>query len=247
MRTLAGMCGGRLVAALWLAGVLDASAPVSAKDLGVWGEVWPIEESDLLEQVEETLEALQRSGEWARMEEEARARARERLEAPPPVPGIVPAVEPRSWLHDPAIVVREDVVGPGGSVIAPAGTRIEPLSHRPMTQTLLFIDGTRPVEVEWALAQVAPTRIVLLAGRPFDLARARGRAFYFDQGGVLSQRFGIEATPARMRQEGLKLRIEEVPLRGADSLRGANPLRGAEPVRGADTGYPAEPGKEELQ
>ena len=216
MRSLGDACGGRLMAALWLAGVLDASMPVTAKDLGVWGEVWPIEEADLLEQVEETLEALQRSGEWARMEEAAKARARERLEAPPPVPGIVPASEPRSWLYDPAIVVQEDVLGPGGIVIAPAGTRIEPLSHRPMTQALLFIDGTRPVEVRWALAQVAPTRIVLLSGRPFDLARTHGRAFYFDQGGVLARRFGLRATPARIRQEGLKLRIEEVPLRSAD-------------------------------
>lgn len=219
MRILADVCGGRLVAAIWLAGVLDASMPVSAKDLGVWGEVWPIEESDLLEQVEERLEALRRSGEWARMEEDAKARAWKKLEAPPPVPGIVPAIEPRSWLHDPAMVVQEDVVGPGGIVIAPAGTRIEPLSHRPFTRTLLFIDGTRPVEVAWALAQVAPTRIVLLSGRPFDLARAHRRAFYFDQDGVLASRFEIEATPARMRQEGLKLRIEEVPLRGAEPLR----------------------------
>ena len=238
MRILADVCGRRLVAAVWLAGVLDASAPVSAKDLGVWGEVWPIEESDLLEQVEETLEALQRSGEWSRMEEEARARAWERLEAPPPVPGIVPASEPRTWLHDPAMVVQEDVVGPDGVVIATAGTRIEPLSHRPLTQRLLFIDGTRPLEVDWALAQVAPTRIVLLSGRPFDLARAHGRAFYFDQGGVLASRFGIRATPARMRQEGLRLRIEEVPLRGAEPLHGAEPLRGG--TMGGETGVLAD-------
>ena len=212
MRTLGDVCGGRLIAALWLAGVLDASMPVSGKDLGVWGEVWPIEEPDLLTEVETALEALQTSGELHRMNEAARARARERLEAPPPVPGILPATEPRSWLHDPAIVVQEDIVGPGGIRIAAAGTRIEPLAHRPMTQALLFIDGTRAAEVQWALAQVAPTRIVLLAGRPFDLARAHGRAFYFDQGGTLSQRFGIAATPARIRQEGLKLRIDELVL-----------------------------------
>ena len=206
------MCGGRLMAALWLAGVLEASMPVTAKDLGVWGEVWPIEESDLLVDVESALKHLETSGELARMNEAARARARARLEEPPPVPGIVPATEPRTWLYDPAVVVAEDVVGPGGALIAPAGTRIEPLAHRPMMQTLLFIDGTRGVEVEWALAQVAPTRIILLAGRPFDLARQHGRAFYFDQGGTLTERFGLEATPARMRQEGLKLRIVEIPL-----------------------------------
>ena len=212
MRRLGDVCGGRLVAALWLAGVLDAAMPVSAKDLGVWGEVWPIEEPDLLVQVETALRDLEASGELARMNEEARVRARERMEAPPPVPGIAPATEPRSWLYDPAIIVQEDIVGPGGSLIAAAGTRIEPLAHRPMTQTLLFIDGTRSVEVDWALAQVAPTRIVLLSGRPFDLARAHGRAFYFDQDGTLTEKFGLEATPARIRQEGLQLRIAEIPL-----------------------------------
>ena len=212
MRRLGDTCGGRLIAALWLAGVLDAAMPVSAKDLGVWGEVWPIEESDVLVQVETTLKDLDVSGELARMNEEARARAKERLESPPPVPDIVPATEPRSWLYDPAIIVAEDVVGPGGTLIAPAGTRIEPLELRPMTWTLLFIDGTRDVEVEWALAQVAPTRIILLSGRPFDLARQHGRAFYFDQGGTLTERFGLEASPVRIRQEDLQLRITEIPL-----------------------------------
>lgn len=205
-------CHWRVFAAVWLAGVLDAAMPVSAKDLGVWGEVWPIEEPDLLTQVETLLEDLESSGELARMNEEARVRARERLEAPPPVPGIAPATEPRTWLYDPAIVVKEDIAGPGGTVIAAAGTRIEPLAHRPMTQTLLFIDGTRPVEVEWALPQAAPAKIILLAGRPLDLARAHARAFYFDQDGTLAEKFGLKATPARIRQEGLKLRIEEVVL-----------------------------------
>lgn len=220
MRRLRDLRGRHAIAAVWLAGVLDAAYPVSAKDLGVLGETWPIGEPDLLAQVESELLEMQRSGELARRDEEARARARAHLEAPPRVPGIVAALEPRTWLYDPAIVVREDVVAPDGAIIAAAGTRIEPLAHRPMTQTLLFIDGTRSVEVEWALAQVAPTKIVLLAGRPFDLARTHRRAFYFDQNGVLAQRFGLNATPSRIRQEGLKLRITEIPLRepGGDPL-----------------------------
>ena len=212
MRRLRDLRGRSAIAAVWLAGVLDAAYPVAAKDLGVLGETWPIEEPDLLTQVETELNELERSGELARLNDEARTRARERLEAPPAVPGIVPARASRTWLFDPAITVQENILGPDGAVIAAAGTRIEPLALRPLTQRLLFIDGTRPVEVEWALAQVTPTRIVLLAGRPFDLARAHGRAFYFDQSGALTERFGLRATPTRIRQEGLKLRIAEIPL-----------------------------------
>ena len=213
MMRLRDFHGRSAIAAVWLAGLLDAAYPVSAKDLGVLGETWPIEEPDVLAQVETALSELERSGELAWLNDEARARARERLEAPPAVPGIAPARASRTRLFDPAITVAEDIPGPHGTVIAVAGTRIEPLAHRPLTQHLLFIDGTRPVEVEWALAQVAPTRIVLLAGRPFDLARTHGRAFYFDQAGTLAKRFGLSATPTRIRQEGLKLRITEIPLR----------------------------------
>ena len=212
VRRLADLPAGRVIAAVWLAGLLDSAGPVTAKDLGVWGEVWPIEEPDLLTELDGRLLELERSGELSRLQDSAKARARERLEAPAAVPGIAPALASRTWLHDPAIVVEGDVLGPGGVVIAAAGTRIEPLAHRPLTAELLFIDGTRPVEVEWALARVAPTRIILLSGRPLDLARAHGRAFYFDQTGALTERFGLKATPTRIRQEGLKLRITEIPL-----------------------------------
>ena len=212
MMRLRDLRGRHAFAAVWLAGVLDAAMPVAARDLGVLGETWRIAEADLLDRIEQQLVELERSDERARLDEEAKARARERLEAPERVPGIEPARVSRTWLFDPAITVQENIVGPDGTVIAAAGTRIEPLAHRPLLQELLFIDGTRAVEVEWALARVSPTTIVLLAGRPFDLSRARGRAFYFDQTGALTERFGLKATPTRIRQEGLRLRITEIPL-----------------------------------
>ena len=143
MRHLRDLRGRHALAAVWLAGVLDAAYPVAAKDLGVLGETWRIEEPDLLAQVETALTELERSGELARLNDEARARARERLEAPPAVPGIAPARAPRTWLFDPAITVAEDILGPDGAVIAAAGTRIEPLAHRPLTQHLLFIGRGR--------------------------------------------------------------------------------------------------------
>ena len=143
MMRLRDLRGRHALAAVWLAGVLDAAMPVAARDLGVLGETWRIAEADLLDRIEQQLVELERSGERARLDEEAKARARERLEAPEPVPGIEPARVSRVWLFDPAITVQENIVGPDGTVIAAAGTRIEPLAHRPLLQELLFIDGTR--------------------------------------------------------------------------------------------------------
>ena len=111
--------------------MLDAACPVAAKDLGVLGETWSIEEPDLLAQVENVLVEMDRSGELARLNDEARTRARERLEAPPAVPGIAPARASWTWLFDPALTVAEDILGPDGAIIAAAGTRIEPLAHPP--------------------------------------------------------------------------------------------------------------------
>ena len=96
-----------------------------------------------------------------------------------------------------------------------------------VTRDLLFIDGRREVEVAWALARIRggrrPAKIVLLAGRPLALARAHGRPFFFDQGGRLSARFGLRATPALMTREGAKLRIAEIPLRDEFRRRAGAP------------------------
>lgn len=191
--------------------------PASARDLGVRGASWAIAEPDLLQRIEERLAELERSGAIARFQREAAERARATLEAPERVPGIAPAREARSRLFDPAIEVARDIVAPDGTSIAAAGTRIDPFRHAPLTRDLLFIDGTREVEVAWALAHARPSKTILLAGRPLALARRFGTPFYFDQGGRLAARFGLRFTPSLVTREdtragGAHLRITEIPL-----------------------------------
>ena len=203
------------LAALPAAGIPHAAF---AKDLGVRGATWAIAEPDLLAEIETRLLEMQRSGTLARFEAEARERARRTLEEPPPVPGIAPATRERSRWFDPAIVVERDIRTPGGALIAAAGTRINALERMPLTRDLLFVDGRREAEVDWALAHERPAKIVLLAGRPLDLMRRHGRPFFFDNGGTLAARFGIAATPALVAQNGKRLRITEVPVE--DDRRG---------------------------
>ena len=202
----------RLAAMLLAAGVCTLVAGASAKDLGVRGATWPVSEPDLLERIESRLLEMQRSGELARFESEARERARRKLEEPPPVPGIAPAMRDRIRLFDPAIVVERDIRTPDGALIAAAGTRVNPLERVGLTRDLLFVDGRREAEIAWALAHDRPAKIVLLAGRPLDLMRRHGRAFFFDTGGTLAARFGIAATPSLVAQDGTRLRITEVPV-----------------------------------
>ncbi len=170
------------------------AAQASAKDLGVRGANWAVAEPDLLAQIEARLTELQRSGTLAR----------------------------RSWTFDPSITVARDIQAHDGTLIAAAGSRIDPFRHAPLTRGLLFIDGRRDAEIAWALAHGRPSKIVLLAGRPLELARRHGRPFFFDQGGRLAARLGLRFTPSLVRRDGAHLRITEIPLDefGRDSSNG---------------------------
>ena len=207
-------------AAIMLVAVI-AALPATAKDLGVRGATWPVAEPDLLVEIETRLQEMQRSGALARLEEEARIRARLRLEEPEPVPGIAPATEERSRPFDPAITVARDIRTQDGTLIAAAGTRVNPLERLPLTRDLIFVDGRREAEIAWALAHGRPAKIVLLAGRPLDLMRRHRRPFFFDTGGRLAARFGIAATPTLVERDGSRLRLTEIPIEDPGSLSGA--------------------------
>ena len=221
------MTGGAIRFAAWtcLAMLGLAASPAPARDLGVRGATWPVAEPDLLADIEARLTLMERSGELARLEEEARERARRSLEQPEPVPGIVPATEYRARAFDPAIVVAEDILGPDGEILAAAGARIDPFEHVKLTADVLFVDGRREAEVSWALARERPAKIVLLAGRPLDLMRRHGRPFYFDLGGRLAEWFAIRATPTVLSPggeqslggehgpDGSRLLLTEIPIR----------------------------------
>ena len=234
--------GPRVLAAVCLLGIVVAlivfplsGMSVSAKDLGVRGATWQVAEPDLLAEIEARLAEMQHSGALARFEAEARERARRRLEEPDPVPGIAPARGARSRTFDPSITVARDIRAADGTLIAAAGTRIDPFAYAPLTRDLLFVDGRRDAEIAWALAHSRPSKVVLLAGRPLDLARRHRRRFFFDQGGRLAARFGIAATPSLVTRDdtragGAHLRIDEIPLDdefGRDSASG----EGRRPVR----------------
>ncbi|MDE0048139.1 MAG: type-F conjugative transfer system protein TraW [Rhodospirillales bacterium] len=207
-------------AAIMLAAVI-AAQPVAAKDLGVRGATWPVAEPDLLIQIEARLIEMQQSGKLARLEDEARTRARRQLEGPEPVPGIAPARERRTRMFEPAITVAQDIRTPDGILIAAAGTRVNPLERVGLTRDLIFVDGRREAEIAWALAHGRPAKIVLLAGRPLDLMRRHRRPFFFDTGGRLAARFGIEATPTLVERDGSRLRLTEIPIEDPGSLSGA--------------------------
>ncbi len=190
--------------------VLPAQA--QARDYGQRGALFPIVERDLLEQIHSRLVAMERSGETARLNQELKRRTIARVNRPNPVPGLIKASESRNWMFDPTITLAADIRGAKGELIHAAGTRVNPLDSVKLRADLLFLDGDDPAQIEWALHENANAKLILVKGAPLELMKARQRRFYFDQGGKLTEKFGITAVPARVRQQGRALEVSEIAL-----------------------------------
>nr|WP_314688483.1 type-F conjugative transfer system protein TraW [uncultured Pantoea sp.] len=188
-------------------------AVARAKDLGTWGDVYPVAEPDLLDTLYGRLAEMEKSGELAQRQAELRDAVVQSALRPAPVAGIGRADAHRTRFVDPTFTVPEDIVTPDGAVIARRGDRVNPLQSLPLMQTLWFIDGDDPRQVAWVKRQAVRTvsKIILVRGSVRGAGDALDARVYFDQQGALSRRFGLTVVPARVTAapDGLRLQVDE--------------------------------------
>lgn len=193
------------------------AVPAHARDYGQQGALFPITEPDLLEHIQRKLMALQASGATAKLNEDLKRRTIAKVNQPAPVSGLGVATTIRSWAFDPTISVAEDISDDKGRLIMAAGTRVNPLDTVPLRQTLVFLDGDDPAQLDWATKNFASSaaKLILVNGAPLQLMRGRQRRFFFDQGGKLVRHFNIKAVPTTVKQQGRLLLITEHPVMAA--------------------------------
>ena len=183
-----------------------------AKDLGVYGETFPIAEENLLKVIQLKLKAMEENGELAHVQQKLAQKAGEKIRRPSPVKGLIKTQTPRRWFYDPSMTVESDIKDPKGNLIAAQGTVINPLDKMSWGVPLLFLDGNDPAQVAWAEAQHSLAKWVLVKGSPVELEEKLKRPVYFDQAGMLVNKFGIRAVPCRISQKDKKLLVEELTL-----------------------------------
>lgn len=190
------------------------ASPAMARDYGQQGAVFPVVEADLLTVIRNKLTDMQARGAIDRANRTLATRTAARVRRPAPVDGIVAAIEPRGWIVDPTITVRQDLRDAKGRVVVAAGTRVNPLDTVPLRQRLLFLDGDDPAQVAWATSRTTAlnAKLILVKGSPFALMKAERRRFFFDQSGTLTRQLGIRAVPAVVEQQGRTLSIRELVL-----------------------------------
>lgn len=210
--TCALFVGALAVSALW-----SAPALASVEQLGTFGNVYPIREKDAIAAIKDRLRGMEESGQMDALRKEWQAKALARIEnGPDPVPGISRSTRDRVRIFDPSIEVKETIRDDQGRVIVPMGTRLNPLDYMVLRREYLFIDGTDPRQVKWALGYAAhkggdlKARIILVSGSPMKLGREHNVQFFFDQDGRIVRRFGIDAVPSILRGRDDRIEIVEV-------------------------------------
>lgn len=175
----------------------------NAQDLGVFGETFEIAEEDLLQRMMGKLQKMNQTGELKIAQKQIQEKIRQNIAHPKAVQGITETEKEREFKFDPTITVTQDLADHNGKVFARAGEQFNPLDQVKMTP-MLFIDGENEKQISWALKKISEkkifrhdfAKIVLVKGSPFDLQEKLDRPIYFDQQGLLTQKFGIKHVPA---------------------------------------------------
>ncbi len=186
-------------------------------DHGVHGELFDIMEEDMIEVLKRRLLQLKESGKLDEVQQEFQAKAKKSVLEPREVSHITPTTHPRVFYVDPTLTIEGDIVLPegipsAGHVLARKGDRINPLHTLNLSKGLLFIDGDDVAQQQFAREHAHQFDIVLVKGKPLDLEATLKLPIFFDQGGIITKRYGINHVPAKMEAEGDRLKFTEFKL-----------------------------------
>ena len=191
-----------------------SSAASHATDLGTLGPTYEIAEPHLLQMIEQRLREKERSGELARIEQDARARGTEAVRSPVPVAGVQTTAKPRTFYFDPTYTLDRNILGEKGELMFAAGTKANLLDVVSLSRHLLFFDARDSRQVRQARDLMAryqgKVKPILTGGSYLDLMQSWRTPVYYDQQGLLTRRLGIAQVPALVSQEGKRLRIDEM-------------------------------------
>lgn len=183
---------------------LLSSFALHAQDFGKHGTTFAIQEQNIIEYLKDRLQNA------SPQEKERISQKLIKIGKEPRQVDIPIAKRYRCSLYDPSITAQADIKDHKGVMIVKRGTKYNPLENFSLNTPLLFIDSTDESQIAWAKANEG--KWVLVRGKPLDLEESEGIPVYFDQFGYLTKKLDIRSTPAKVTQEGLFLKVEEIPL-----------------------------------
>ncbi|SXF79835.1 type-F conjugative transfer system protein TraW [Klebsiella variicola] len=201
-----------LIAVFLLAGLSPLS---QAKDLGTWGDTWPVAEQSFLALIQTRLATMMNDGTLSALQHQFAQRVEAHALRPVPVAGLkADSREHVSW-HDPTFIAEQDIADTQHHIFVHQGDRINPLDTFSLNLTLYFIDGDDKRQIAWMKVQKPSTphyKIILVNGNVREASDSLASRVYFDQQGVISRRLQLTYIPARVVQDGRRLKITSAAL-----------------------------------
>ncbi|HGE6932704.1 TPA: type-F conjugative transfer system protein TraW [Enterobacter cloacae] len=201
-----------LIAVFLLVGLSPLS---QAKDLGTWGDTWPVAEQSFLEFIQTRLATMMNDGTLSALQHQFVQRVEAHALRPVPVPGLkADTREHVSW-YDPTFTAEQDIADTQNHIFVHQGDRINPLDTLSLNLTLYFIDSDDKRQIAWMKTQKPPTpnyKIILVNGNVREASDSLASRVYFDQQGVISRRLQLTYIPARVIQDGRRLKITSAAL-----------------------------------
>ena len=190
-----------------------------AKDFGSFVNSYDIAETDALEMIKNKLSKMQESGEIVKLQKKWKERAVKSANRPKDAADIIKTrSETFIRYYDPSITVTEDLKDHNGVIFAKKGMKINPFDKLPFDYqpTMIFIDGDDKNQVNYAVnlfnKQNSQLKIILIRGNIIDLMKEKKVRLFFDQNGVLTDKFNLQYFPSLIIREGNLLKITEIAL-----------------------------------
>lgn len=206
---------------------LGASISGYSKDLGVYGETFPIVEVNVLDFIQARLQEYKKSGKLDEMQRQFEQNTRDYALRPTPVAGLTTTTNPHSYNIDPSFMVQQDIRDLHGKILIAKGTRINPFDSTTLpewfkrmhpdfhfNETLVFLNADDARQVNWfkhyAVTSKQLIKLILTGGGVEDAYKALHYRIYFDQGGKLSQKFHLQHIPAVVMQNKTQWQVQEI-------------------------------------
>ena len=186
-----------------------------AKNLGVWGSLFAIEEQDIREFIYQRLNEMQQNGEMVILNKKFIKNVKEHALRPTPVSGLITTKEPKTFYYDPTYILGKDIEDHEKNIIAKRGTIINPLDTIKLHGVLFFLDADDTRQIKWALKHSKKhdyVKYILVKGNIKEAGKKLNDRIYFDQYGLITKQLRIKHIPCIVKQEGKKLQIQEFAL-----------------------------------
>jgi len=120
------------------------------------------------------------------------------------------ALKDKTFYPNPNYTLDKDILDNNNNILYKKGYTFNPLEYITLTDRYVFLDYTNKKQVHWfkntKLAKDITTRIILTNGNYTEAMKEFKREVFYASD-ILIKRFGLEATPSVIQQDGKRIKV----------------------------------------